>query len=77
MIATVWFLIVLAIFPDHVHLERGPYIFSTQKQCADEVVSLMIDKRNKTLKVWCIEADDEFDLHDIMNEHFNFGGQEV
>lgn len=77
MVATVWFLIVLVMFPDHVHLERGPYPFATQAECSTEGRSLMIDRRNKTLKVICIEANDEFDLHTIMNEEFNFGGQAV
>lgn len=74
---TVWFLVVLAMFPDHAHLERMPVEFSTQKECSTEGVGLMIDRRNKTLKVYCIEADDELDLAIIMNEAFNFGGQHV
>lgn len=73
--STIWFLIVLAIFPDHVHLEQGPYPFATPAECATEGNSFMIDRRNKTLKVFCIEADDEFDLHTIMSEAFNFGAQ--
>ena len=77
MTATVWFLIVLAIFPDHVHLERGPYPFPTLEECGTEGNTYMIDKRNKSLKVWCIEADDEFDLINIMNEAFNFGGRDA
>lgn len=71
--STIWFLIVLAMFPDHVHLERGPYPFATQAECSTEGNSYMIDRRNKTLRVFCIEADDEFDLHKIMSEAFNFG----
>lgn len=77
MTATVWFLIVLAMFPDHVHLDQGPYPFPTQTACATKAATFMIDRSNQTLKVWCIEADDEFDLHIIMNENFNFGGQSV
>ena len=76
MIATVWFLVVLSVFPDHVHLDRNPVELATQKQCSTEGGMLMIN-RWSNLQIYCIEADDEMDLITIMNGAFNLGGDHV
>ncbi len=77
MIATVWFLVQLIAIGDHWALRPGhmPEEFPTLAQCDEAGGYEMIDRRNPKIKLWCIEADDEQDLHDIMKAAFNFGGE--
>lgn len=77
MTPTVWFLITLFIMGDHVSLGSVPVEFATQKECYTAGMSLMIDRRNKKVKLHCVEADDEADLIKILRATFNFGGQSV
>lgn len=83
MMETVWFLVQLfaatAGGPDTWVLRLGhmPVEFPTLTQCNQASMDLMIDRRNKRVKLYCIEADDEQDLHDIMLLNFRFEGDNI
>lgn len=79
MIATVWFLVLLAVFPDHQHLiDQWPEQFPTQELCAASGKILVIkDRDERNILLYCVEAEDEYDLFIILNQSFNFGGQSV
>lgn len=77
MTPTVWFLIILFLTGDHVSLGSMPVEFATQKECSTAGMNLMIDRRNKKVKLHCIEAGDEADLSKILRANFNFGGQGI
>jgi len=76
---TTWYLVLLVAVGDHWSLDPNhlPAPFKTQQECVDEGFSLMIDRRNEKAKLYCIEADDWQDLHDIMLKAFKFGGDNV
>lgn len=73
---TVWFLVMLLSVGDHVVLQEYPEQFDTQLACSQAGIDLWIDRRSP-LKLFCIEADDELDLSNIMRQNFTFGGQGI
>ena len=78
MTPTVWFLVTLFAVGDHWAMRPNamPEEYVTQQECMDAGVSKMIDRRLKSIKLVCVEADDAQDLHKILNEAFRFPGQD-
>ncbi len=76
MIPTLWFLVVLLAAPgDQWTLDPSnlPRLTEGYQDCMNEGVALMIDKRNDSVKLHCVEAWDLDDLQTILLDNFDFG----
>jgi len=74
MITTSFFLVMLFAVGDHWAIRPGhmPEEYPNLQLCMNAGVDKMIDRRNGKIKLHCIEADDEEDLHKIMLRNFTF-----
>ncbi len=73
---TFWYLVVLLAAPGDLWTldpMNMPRLTGGYSDCMNEGTSLMVDKRNKTIKLHCIEAWDMDDLQTILLDNFDFG----
>lgn len=76
MLPTFWYLVVLLAAPGGVWtLDPGnmPLLTEGYQDCMNEGISLMVDARNDSVKLHCIEAWDMEDLQQILLDNFDFG----